>query len=292
MNIQFKTAESLRVVFVVRPFDTSLSSYLWRCIKSAAYLPSISGMFLLRLHQQTILGWWWLVIRVLLPTLGMMAVFQHVPSLQGATLPYAVYLLSGMALWTVITNSLTYGTRSLKQSRGIQAKLALPKLIFIIASGSVAAFYFTVNAATLAIILMYYYLSSGVSYVTPSWSLLLAPIPLLVCFLLASGIASFTSFASLFARDARLALGVITQCWFFLTPVVYGLDILPTAWRWAILYLNPVTPMLELFRWSLFGSGAWTIGSLATSIAMCLSVFLLGAWFLMRSEWIVREVAK
>jgi lipopolysaccharide transport system permease protein len=222
----------------------------------------------------------------------MMAVFQHVPSLQGARVPYAVYILSGMTLWTTITNSLTYGTRSLRASRGIQAKLVLPKLIFVIASGGVAAFYFTVNAATLTIVLMYYYLSSGVSYVTLGWSLFLAPIPLLVCFLLASGIASFTSLASLFARDARLALGVITQCWFFFTPVIYGLDILPPAWRWAILYLNPVTPMLELFRWSLFGDGGWTITSLATSLIMSLLIFLLGAWFLMRSEWIVSEVAK
>jgi lipopolysaccharide transport system permease protein len=292
MNVQLKNTEALRVVFVVRPFDTNLPSYLWRCIKSAAYLPSISGMFLTRLHQQTILGWWWLMIRVLLPTLGMMAVFQHVPSLQGARVPYAVYILSGMALWTVVTNALMYGTRSLKQTRGIQTKLALPKLIFIIASGSVAGFYFTVNAATLAIVMMYYYLSSDISYITASWALLLVPIPLLVCFFLATGIASFTSLASLFARDARLALGVITQCWFFFTPVIYGLDILPDGWRWAILYLNPVAPMLELFRWSLFGNGAWTVTSLASSIAISLSVFLLGAWFLMRSEWIVHEVAK
>ena len=98
--------------------------------------------------------------------------------------------------------------------------------------------------------------------------------------------------ASLFARDARLALGVIIQCWFFFTPIVYGIDILPNAWRWAILYLNPVTPMLELFRWSLFGSGAWTMSSLVTSIATSFAVFLLGAWFLMRSEWVVREVAR
>ena len=282
--------KGVRPFFIVRPYATNLASYLWRCVRSGRYIPSITKKFFVNLYHSTILGFWWVVIRALLPTLGMIAILQHVPSLRPASLPYGLFVISGMVPWTGFINGLSRGTRALKQGRAIHSRLALPKLIFVISSGGVAAFFSAVFAVLLLIIVLYYYLSEGVNYIAFDWRLLAAPLAIVLSFLFAFGLASFTSVIFLFARDARLVLAVTTQFWFYFTPIIYGLEVLPESWRLAILYLNPMASIVELFRWSLFGVGDWTALSLTFSISISLAAFALGAWFLMRSEWVIQEV--
>ena len=278
-------------MLVVRPFGRTLPAYLWRCAKSARYVPTVARMFLMRLHQQTILGWWWLVIRAVLPSLGMIAILQHVPSLKPASIPYGLFVVSGMVPWTIIATGLLRGTRAIKQSRMIQARLALPKFVLVVASGGITGFFASVFAVLLFGIIAYYYIVSGELFLRIDWPILLAPLPLITCFMLYIGISSFTSLLFLFARDARLVLGVVTQFWFYFTPIIYSLDIMPHRWQLALLYLNPMTSLVEFFRWCLFGVGTWTATSLICSFAASVLLFLFGAWFLMRTEWVVREVA-
>jgi len=58
----------------------------------------------------------------------------------------------------------------------------------------------------------------------------------------------------------------------------------------VIMHVNPVSPLIEMLRWSLFGVGTWDAMSLAVSATICLLVFLLGARFLMRTEWVLNEL--
>jgi lipopolysaccharide transport system permease protein len=89
----------------------------------------------------------------------------------------------------------------------------------------------------------------------------------------------------LVARDARYVLPVITQAGFYVTPIIYTLDIMPPNWQAAILFLNPLAPLLEFFRWTLFGVGTWDVLTLTTAVLISLTAFLVGTRFLMYSEW-------
>ena len=276
--------------FVVRPLTLNTFRYLYRCGRAVKYITILGHRFLMDLYRQTILGWWWLIIRALLPTLGIIAIFQHVPSFQPEGLPYGLYVISGMLLWTILSTSLLFCTRSLRRTQALQMKLAIPKMVFVLGSAAVPLVYFCIFATVLIIGIAIEYFSSGILYLKFGWNLLLIPVPLGLVFLLCVGIASFISVSILFARDARFILPLVTQLWFYFTPIIYTIDIMPPSWQFVIMHVNPVSPLVEMLRWSLFGVGTWDAMSLAVSAAICLAVFLFGARFLMRTEWILREM--
>ncbi len=85
--------------------------------------------------------------------------------------------------------------------------------------------------------------------------------------------------AFLLARDVRFVIPLITQLWFYFTPVIYTLDIMPPSWQFAISYLNPLASLIEFFRWTLFGIGTWHATALMTAIVVSIMMFLLGVRF-------------
>jgi lipopolysaccharide transport system permease protein len=279
-----------RPSLIIRHLDTNLLAYLWRCLQSVSMIPPLAGKFVLLLQRQTVLGWWWVFIKALVPTLGIAAILQHVPAISSAQIPYILYFTSGMALWTLLPSQLSLGTRALRATKQIHFHTTVPKPIFVVASAVVPAIYATVFVIILALFLLYYAVWKGQNFIALEWYLILLPVPVLAVFVLAVGITLFSSVFFLFARDARMLLSLTVQLWFFFTPIMYGLEILPQKWQLAILYLNPVASQIELFRWCLFGVGRWTIGSFTCSFAIIFLVFLLGTRFQMRSEWVIREL--
>lgn len=275
---------------IVQAPTLNILSYLYRTARAANHIPGLARMFLTRLYRETVLGWWWLIFRALLPTLGIIAIFQHVPALTPADLPYALYVVSGMMLWTVVSTTLLHGARALQAARRLIGKLATPKLVFLLASGAVPVCFSLIFAAVLAGLIVFEYTATGKVYLRLDWPLLLCPIPILVSYLFCIGICSFISVASLVARDARYVMPLFSQFLFYLTPVIYTLEIMPPSWRLAISYLNPLASLIEFFRWTLFGVGTWDVLSLIAAIGISFGVFLLGARFLMLCEWAVADV--
>jgi lipopolysaccharide transport system permease protein len=289
MSSRTATHDQIKPVLVVQAPTLNLLHYLYRTLRAAKYVPSLAKMFLRHLYRETVLGWWWLIFRAVLPTLGIIVIFQHVPALRQEGFPYPLFVISGMLFWTAVTTTLLRGVRALQYGRRLFAKLTAPKLIYLIASGSVAGFFSLIFVAVLGVGIAFEYFSSGTLYLKLAWPLLLAPAPLLVGFLLCLGICSFFSVATLVARDARYVLPVITQVGFYVTPIFYTLDIMPPNWQTAILFLNPLAPLLEFFRWTLFGVGTWDLASLTTAVLISLAAFLIGARFLMYSEWALSD---
>ena len=153
--------------------------YLYRTARAAKHMPGLARMFLMHLYKQTVLGWWWLIFRALLPTVGIIAVFQHIPAIKPAGLPYALYVISGMVLWTVVSTTLLRGSRSLRRSKRLLGKMIIPKLVFVIASGSIAAVFSLIFAVALAAAIVFEYFASGILYLNLDWPLLLFPFPML-----------------------------------------------------------------------------------------------------------------
>jgi lipopolysaccharide transport system permease protein len=279
-----------RPMLVIKAPTLNLLTYLLRTVSAAKHMPGLARTFLMQLYRQTVLGWWWLVFRALAPTVGIIAVFQHVKSLQSTELPYPLFVVSGMLLWTVVSTTLLRGSRALQRGRRLFGKLTVPKLIYLLASGAVSAVFSLIFAVVLAGGIVFEYLKTGVLYLRLDWQLLLFPVPILVSFLLCIGLCCFISVAFAVARDARYVVPMLSQFWFYFTPVIYTLDIMPPRWQFAITYLNPLAPLLDFFRWSVFGVGDWDAVALASSILISFVMFLLGARFLMRSEWALNDV--
>lgn len=233
---------------------------------------------------------WWLIFRAVLPTIGLILILQHLDILQEPGLPYALYVASGMLLWTSVDIGLMKGTRSMMQTARLSHHFYFPRIIVPLAANAVPIVYHLVFLAFLAGTLCWFWLTDGILYLRVGPQLLWAPLLILLNFLLVAGLVAFLSVSFMIARDVRFVLPVVRQIWFLATPIAYPLDLLPAKWQTVILYANPAAPIIETLRWSLFGIGSLQPVFLATASAEILLTLLIGAWFTMRSERILKTV--
>lgn len=273
-----------RPIFIIGPLGPSPWVHLRSAWRNRYLMGPLCYLALAVTYRFTILGWWWLIIRVTLPTLGLIVIFQHIGSLQPRDLPYPLFVISGMSLWTILGVGLTQGTRRMRIVRGISFRLALPKILALVAGMALPGVYALGFLLLLFGGIAYYYATSGTLFIGSLWQLAFFPVSLLLAGMLTVGILAVTSVVFLVARDVRMFTIFLVQCWFYFTPIIYPLDVLPKAWRGAVLFLNPMAPLIELSRWSLLGTGTLHLPSLLTASAVCLGVFWLGLCFMSRAE--------
>ncbi len=273
-----------RPVLVLAPASSDTLTYFRRIWRNRHVMGPLCHSFLSATYHATILGAWWLVIRSLLPTLGLIAIFQHVKSLQPQTIPYPLYVISGTTLWMILALAVPKGTRCLRITRRFHLHMAFPKIMVPFASISLSLVHALIFLIVLIGGITYYYYVYGVLYLAPLWRLSLLPIILLLVVLLTTGIIAVTSILFLVARDIRMVMLFAIQIWFYFTPVAYPLDILPEVWRTAVLYANPMASLIELGRWSLLGEGTVEWPAVITSAGVCLLVFWLGMRVMVRLE--------
>jgi lipopolysaccharide transport system permease protein len=283
-NFKAATAGDRKPVSIIGAQGPGSLAYLKRVWRNRRLMGALCFNFLAVTYNATILGWWWLIIRTTLPTLGMIAIFQHVKSLQPQALPYPLHVISGMTLWTLLGMSLTRGTRCLRMSRKLHMRIGFPKILVPAASLALPATYATSFFLVLLAGIAYYYAVYHELYLAPLWRIILFPVPVLLIMLFTIGILSVTSVLFLFARDIRMLFIHLVQLWFYFTPIYYPIDILPEGWRIAMMYLNPMVALIEFARWSLLGTGTLDLLALLTSATACLVVFWLGMRFMARAE--------
>ena len=132
-------------------------------------------------------------------------------------------------------------------------------------------------AFVLLIGLMIYY---GV-WVT--WSILFAPLLVLLLILLAMGVGMWMSALNIKYRDVRYALPFLIQLWMFASPIIYPMSLVPARFKWLIA-LNPLTGIIEGFRASLLGRSAFDWTTLAISTGVTLVILVYSAYSFRRME--------
>jgi lipopolysaccharide transport system permease protein len=120
--------------------------------------------------------------------------------------------------------------------------------------------------------------SVGVSLVVA-----LLPVFLVLAFLTALGVGLFLSAVNVRYRDVPYAVPFLVQTWMWLSPVAYSVRALPEQWEW-VFSLNPMTGVINGFRWSLLGTPAPSPGQLALSVGAALAFFVVGLAYFRRSE--------
>jgi lipopolysaccharide transport system permease protein len=104
-----------------------------------------------------------------------------------------------------------------------------------------------------------------------------------LAFLLAIALSFFTSVWGEAGRDTRFVLGQVLAVWYLMTPVLYPASAMPESWRpWIA--LNPMAPIVETFKWSLFGVGQHDPRALATSAGGIGILLVLGLVYFSRNE--------
>lgn len=269
----------------------NLLRYFWATAKHFRQTIVLGRKILRDLTQMTILGWWWLIVRAVLPTIALIAIVGFVMGEQTLTeLPYGLFVIPGMAILVPLQIGLQRGTRCMMQLRRVIDAIYLPKLNISIAALGMPLLYFGVFFVFSFLALMYYWITSGQMFIVFGVNLLLAPALILLNFILIGGIVSVTSVIMLMARDIRFIQPLLIQVLLVFSPIMYPISRLPETMQAIVLKVNPLAPIIESLRWSLYGLETLDLFHLIWAVTQCLLIFLFGAWFLMRSEWFWEDV--
>lgn len=196
-------------------------------------------------YKQTALGAAWAVIQPLVTMLIFTYFFGKLAKVPTDGVPYPIFFYTGLLLWTFFANGVNSGANSLIGNSNLITKVYFPRLIIPSAAVGAGLLDFAIASVLLIGLLVYY------GFPVTSGYLMLLPLVGLTT-VLALGVGIWFSALNVKYRDVRYALPFLIQIWLFVSPIIYPSSLVPDEWRW-VMWLNPVTGVVEAFRASLFG---------------------------------------
>jgi lipopolysaccharide transport system permease protein len=233
-------------------------------------------------YKQTALGVAWAVLQPLF-TMGVFAVFfGKLGKLPSDGKPYALFVLAALIPWQLFAYALTQSSNSLVAEQRLITKVYFPRLIVPVASVLSGLVDFLVAFALLLVMMVAGPLL-GWARVVPTSTVLTLPAFVLFAVLAALAFGLWLSALNVQYRDIRYTIPFLTQFWMFLTPVAYPASLVPPRYR--LLYgLNPMSGVVEGFRWALLGTDAPDWGLMAVSAGMVVVLLVLGVLYFRRME--------
>ena len=221
------------------------------------------------MYKQTILGPLWFLIQPVLTTLVFTVVFGRIAKISTDELPQMLFYLAGVTCWTYFAESLTKTSETFTTNANIFGKVYFPRVIvplsIIVSNLLKFGVQFLLFLAFVA-----YYLAIGANIHMNLWALLL---PLLILLMggLGLGMGMIISSMTTKYRDLRFLLTFAVQLFMYATPVIYPLSTIPDKYRLLVL-ANPITPIVETFRYGFLGKGTVDVLHLAYSGAFMVVV--------------------
>jgi len=234
-------------------------------------------------YAQTIAGAAWVILQPVLTTAVLTILASHWMGGTTSGIPYPQFAYCGLVPWIYFTHVLNKASYSMLSS-GVLTKAYFPRLLLPLASSFGGLVDIAAAASILAVMMAYY-------RTPPALTVLWLPVSLLLLVLTAFGIGVWLAVLNLFYRDVAHALSFVTQLWFFMTPVAYSVSLVPESRR-LLYYLNPMTGVIQCWRWALFGRAEFTPSELMVSLSSAAGILLTGLWYFRRHEPIFADVGE
>jgi len=227
-------------------------------------------------YKQTILGPLWFFIQPLFTTIIFTFIFGNLAGISTDGLPKPLFYMAGITAWNYFADCLNKTSSVFKDNAGIFGKVYFPRLIMplsIVVSNLVR---FGVQMILFLLFMGYYYLAGAHFQVT--WAILLFPLLLVFMALLGLGAGMIISAMTTKYRDLAFLIGFGVQLLMYATTVIYPLSTAiekyPT-YSWIIEY-NPMTPIIETFRYGFLGEGSFSWQSLGYATIVTVLLLVIG----------------
>lgn len=223
-------------------------------------------------YKQTVLGPLWFILQPLLTTVVFTLIFGQIARVPTDGLPAPLFYLLGTVTWGYFSNCLVKTSTTFISNAHIFGKVYFPRLtvpVAIVISNLIA---FALQFALYLLVYLLFVFQGQVELlVTPSMLLL----PLLVLQMAALGLGCGIIVSSLTTRyrDLTHLVGFGVQLWMFVTPVVYPVSMISAEWKW-LLFLNPMTSIIETFRYTFHGVGVFD--GIMLLVSACSTLLMLG----------------
>jgi lipopolysaccharide transport system permease protein len=232
-------------------------------------------------YKQTVVGPMWFVIQPIMTTLVYILVFGNIAKLGTDGMPQTLFYFSGTILWTYFAHCLTKCANTFNTNAQLFRKIYFPRMAVPISY--VAMELLSVSIQFVMLVGFYvYFLVSGVE-LRPNLWLLAIPLFLLQLGALGVGFGVIISSMTTKYRDLKQLLSFGMQLWMYCSAIVYPLSKVPEKWMWAFT-LNPVVPIVAMFRYALFGDGTCPVQAWLISLGLSIVALLLGIVIFNRNE--------
>lgn len=233
-------------------------------------------------YKQTAIGAAWAILQPFLTMLIFTLFFGKLAHIPSEGLPYPIFSYSGLLPWMYFAASLQGSTNTIIENQRLITKIYFPRLALPLSSVLSGLVDFGISFLMFAAMMVYYQMR-------PAWTMLWIPAFLLLALLTALGVGLWLSALNAIYRDVRYVLPFLVQFWLFASPVVYPTSLMSQKWRW-VYALNPMTGVIEGFRWALVGHGNPPLRLVAISSGVVLLLLLSGLAYFQKMETTVADV--
>ena len=236
-------------------------------------------------YKQTILGPIWLIIQPLLTTFMFVIVFSHIAAMSTDGIPESLFYLGNVVCWGYFSQCLTKTSATFISNANIFGKVYFPRLSVPISVVISNLIMFAIQFGLfLVLYFIFAYKSWGVD-IRPNYAILLLPLLLLIMALLGLGSGIIISALTTKYRDLQYLVAFGVQLLMYGSPVIFPLNFIkPASTFYWVLMANPLTPIMETFRYGFIGRGMFNPMHLLYSFVFAVLIFFLGAILFNRVE--------
>ena len=233
-------------------------------------------------YKQTAIGIAWALLQPLAMLVVFTLFFGRLGGVSSQGAPYPLFVLTALTPWQLFSRAITESTNSLVTDQRLITRVYFPRIIVPISTIFAAVVDFMISCLLLLALMLAYGepLHAGI---------LLLPAFIMLMIVAALGVGFWLSALNVEYRDIMYTMPFLNQFWFFITPVVYPITVVPAEFR-PFYALNPMVGVAEGFRWAFLGTGE--IGSTwMASTMVSIGLFLTGTiWFRRRERTFVDSI--
>jgi lipopolysaccharide transport system permease protein len=227
-------------------------------------------------YKQTVMGASWALLQPFFTMIVFTLIFGRLAKMPSEGIPYPIFSYSGLLIWTYFSNALSQSSNSLVTNANLLSKVYMPRIFIPTAPCLSGILDYGIALSILAVMMAYYKF-------VPSIALLLLPFIVLMTLLLASGIGYWLSSICVKYRDVTFVLPFFIQLIMFVSPVIYPANIVGEDLQW-LLYLNPLTGIINAHRACILGYTPVDFVGLTISAVLTILIFVSGILYLKHTE--------
>lgn len=228
-------------------------------------------------YKQTVLGLLWAVLQPLMLMVIFTLFFGNALNVPSGSLPYPVFVFSGLVIWNAFSSGLTGAANSMVSNAQIIRKVYFPRLIVPVSTALSAFFDFTIAFILFGLLLIFYRQPVSISAVI-YW-----PLSVLLAFLATLGPGSLLAALNVKYRDFRYVIPFLIQLIFFVTPILYPFSVIKLPWLTYVAALSPMFAPIHLFRAPLLDEDV-PIHLIVVSLTSLLLILITGILYFRKSE--------
>lgn len=242
-------------------------------------------LFVLRditvVYKQTVLGPIWFFVQPILTTIVFTVVFGNIAGIPTDGIPQPLFYMSGIVIWSFFSECFMKTSNTFVANAIVFGKVYFPRIIkplsVIFSNGLKFLIQFS-----LFLVLYVYFMIKGVP-VGPNWYIILFPFLIVLIALLGLGLGLIFSSLTTKYRDLTFLIQFGVQLLMYATPIIYPLSEIPENYR-ILIWINPVSHIIETFKYGFLGQGMFTIAGLIYSTVFTAVILSLGILIFNKTE--------